>query len=199
MRGLWRSKSARSSAATAALPAWLHLHLGGVRGGHSQVFHFSCTNCKSAITIEPGKKVRLLLPPEEQSGASSDTDDDETAATRASRRAARRAAATGDKAARTQTNRRPDDTVRLIVGSLLVGNGYVKYRSMANAMALPIVHQSTFLRYLGYIKPFVLKLAEELTDHVRMLVCCHGDCIDHLVLTNDFFWATRGHYSLNGT
>ena len=34
---------------------------------------------------------------------------------------------------------------------------------------------------------------------MRYLVVAHGDCIDNLILTNDWFWGTRGHNSRNGS
>eukprot|EP00966_Prymnesium_polylepis_P208641 4833924-Prymnesium_polylepis.1 len=71
---------------------------------------------------------------------------------------------------------------------------------MAAAEALPTVYHETFENFMGYLLPHVEKLTEETVELMRYCVVRYGEgAIENLILTNDWFWLTRGHYSSNGT
>ena len=100
---------------------------------------------------------------------------------------------------RKATNSRPEGVVRAVIGALLSGQTFEDYRTTSKAQNIQVVHHTAFERYLGLLLPWIEKLQNECIDLCRYLVVRYGDTIDRLVLTHDFFWATRGHYSKNGT
>ena len=86
-----------------------------------------------------------------------------------------------------------------MLSCLLTGHMYSDYHAQCIALQLAPMHHSTFDRYLGYFKPKIEQVAQESMEIIRYLVVRYGECIDHLILTNDWFWLTRGHNSHNGT
>eukprot|EP00966_Prymnesium_polylepis_P278052 6424846-Prymnesium_polylepis.1 len=63
----------------------------------------------------------------------------------------------------------------------------------------PVSHKM-FDAFMSYLLPRIEKLTEETIDLMRYCVVRYGEgSINNLILTNDWFWLTRGHYSNNGT
>ena len=109
------------------------------------------------------------------------------------------AAAEGKKKPRTQTNARDEAQVRLVLGCLLSGNMYSQYEKLCWAMQMEPMHHDTFDGYVALIGTHISTLTEEIVELMRHVVVAHADCIHRLVLTNDWFWQTRGHNAMNGT
>ena len=173
---------------------------GRVMGSHSLTLRFECKKCGTVASAQTGKRVRLLLEPtgdesdDEPDAADLDRDDDDGEEEEEGQRRRGR-----KRSKRRKTNVRPAETVHLVLSCLLTGQMYADYVSTCKALALHPMHHSTFDRYIGYFMPKIERLAEETVALVRYLIVRYGECIDHLVLTNDWFWLTRGHYSHNGS
>ena len=167
-------------------------------GFHAAVLPFECSGCGDLISIETGKRSRLLLfaagGDDEDGDAEDDyeSEEDEGQQQQGGRRRKKRKK-------RKKTNSRPEGVVRAVMGALLAGQTYKDYRTAAKAQNMQVVHHTAFERYLGLLLPWIEKLQNETVDLCRYLVVRYGDTIGRLVLTHDFFWATRGHYARNGT
>ena len=162
-------------------------------GFHDVKLPFQCTGCKDLIVVATGAKVRINLDVD-----SEDEAEEEQAAQQAAQARRRRKP-------RKKSNGRPEDVLRAVIGALLSGRTYVDYQRDCAARNLQYIHHSTFDRYLGKLLPWIEKMADESVDLVRYLVARYGRSsngvasIGDLVLTEDFFWQTRGHYARNGT
>ena len=154
-----------------------------VIGSCASTLCFECQECHDVISLQTAKRQRLLLEVDIPEAAEDDDDVDD-----------------GVKKPRTKTNGRPTDAVRMVLGCLLSGNNYSDYAAMQRAQQLVPMHHETFDKYIGLIMPKVQRLAEEMIDLGRYCVVKWGEgTIEHMVLTNDWFWLTRGHYSNNGS
>ena len=150
---------------------------------HSVVFVFQCSQCGHLYDVKTGESCRInydvvVEEEEEEEGEEGER---------------------GRRKKRKTTNSRPVDIVREVLGCLLSGSMYSDYIVRSTCSDMPTIHQSTFNRYIGLMLPHILALQAECIDLVRYLVVLYGESIDGLVLTQDFFWGTRGHNSDNGT
>ena len=154
-------------------------------GSHCFTMSFECVECGEVTVVDPSEKVRLCKNP-----LAEDAEDAEDVA-----------AANGERKRKRKplTNARPLETVHVVLASLLSGHNYSEYKQMATAQNLPIIHSDCWEDYLKYLHPRIEKLTEQSIDLMRYCVVRYGETINNLVLTNDWFWLTRGHYSHNGT
>ena len=150
-------------------------------GTHSIIMPFSCNACAKLYDVTTGKSCRINLVVE--SDEEEDNDDDEP----------------GRRAKRKKTNGRPAELVREMLSMLLTGQMYSDYSKAAVVQNRQHIHHSTFERYLGKLLPWIEKLQDEMVELVRYLIVRYGETIDKLMLTNDFFWQIKGHYSPNGS
>jgi len=145
---------------------------------------FRCDACGTVTNVRTNSTVRLAL---------NDGDDEEEAAEPLDPEEGRR------KKKRKHTNSRPEYIVREVIACLLSGRNYAEYETESITRGMPnYVSKQTFNRYLTVLLPAVCVLQKEVVDLGRKLVARYGK-IDSLVLTNDFFWQTRGHNSANGS
>eukprot|EP00964_Phaeocystis_antarctica_P064071 scaffold38504_cov111-Phaeocystis_antarctica.AAC.5 len=154
-----------------------------VLSSSSSILCFKCTQCDDSFTINGAKRTRLLVDIDEDEQPEDAEEADEAQATK-----------------RTKTNARPEDAARSVLGCLLSGNNYSQYVTWHTVQQLDVMHHSTFDRYLSLLMPKIQRLTDELIELGRYCVVVHGEgTICNLVVTNDWFWLTRGHYSNNGT
>ena len=163
------------------------LQVNRVRGSNGYKLHFECDECNQTYTADTAKRVRLLKDPLQED---SDADGDDSGGGGGRRK----------QKARKQTNGRPEDVVRTIVGTLLAGNNYREFCILAVARKMQPIHEQTFNDYLAFIHPKVKALTDEAIDLMRYLLAVRcGDLLNGIVLTSDWFWGTRGHTSDNGS
>ena len=152
---------------------------------HSITFVFKCSQCGNLYDVKTGESCRINYDVGEEEEEEEEGEVAEGGRHRCKKRKA--------------TNGRPVDIVREVLGCLLSGSMYSDYCVRATCSDMPTIHQCTFNRYIGLMLPHILALQTECIELVRYLVVLYGGSIDGLVLTQDFFWGTRGHNSDNGS
>lgn len=140
-----------------------------VQGDLALTLMFSCDGCNKPIDIPLGVKKRLNKMTEQE-------------ATELIEQAER----DGGKKPRTTTNARDEAQVRLVLGCLLTGNMYGHYERICLAMQMEPMHHDTWAGYIALIGTHISALAEESIELMRYLIVKHGECIDKMVLTNDW-------------
>lgn len=97
------------------------------------------------------------------------------------------------------------EALRAVLGCLLGGTLHAEFAAHCVAQQMEPLKRDAFQSYVSQVAPVASQVAKDSIDLVRYAVVRYGSLfaeapvIGDLVVTNDFFWATRGHYALNGS
>mmetsp|Transcript_28277 Transcript_28277/g.86454 ORF Transcript_28277/g.86454 Transcript_28277/m.86454 type:complete len:598 (-) Transcript_28277:2336-4129(-) len=98
-----------------------------------------------------------------------------------------------------------NEALRAVLGCLLSGTKYRAFVAQALAQQMEPIKRDAFESYVSRLAPLCATVCQDSISLVRYATVRYGwlfsgtPVIGDLIVTNDFFWATRGHHALNGT
>lgn len=165
-------------------------------GSQGLVLQLQCEECSEPLRISASSRVRIRR---SELAAVNDADSDDGIGQQGEEELQERdgAAPEGSYCASAVTS---------VLAAMLSGMQYRGYSKHAVAHGIRPMTQDTFRGHVIRLSDYIRRVCDEALAIVRYALVRYGDLHDSglalasdLVVTSDWFWQTRGHYSANGS